>query len=132
MADPILLYDGVCGLCNSTVQFILAQDKHKKFRFAALQNSFGQGILTAAALPNQELSSVVLVENGRILTRSAAVFRILNLLGGIWRLLALLRVVPRTLTDHIYDFIAHRRYAWFGKYDSCQIPKAETRARFLD
>ena len=128
----VLLYDGVCGLCNRVVQFTLAHDRARVFGFAALQNDYGQTALKIFDLPADAINTVVLIEDGRALTRSSAAFRVMSLLGWPWRAVGRMRVLPHVFTDRVYMFIARHRYAWFGKFDVCQIPTAETRARFLD
>ena len=132
MSDIVLLYDGVCGLCNRIVRFTLKYDRKKIFRFAALQNDYGQVALRKAGLSLDQLDTFMLIEDGLVRIRSDAAFRTLSLLGWPWRMIAALRVLPRALTDRCYDFVARHRYGWFGTYDTCPIPSAETRSRFID
>ncbi|MGH7719482.1 MAG: thiol-disulfide oxidoreductase DCC family protein, partial [Gemmatimonadaceae bacterium] len=121
-AAPILLYDGVCGLCDRFVQFVLRHDRRGTMRFAPLQGQLGQKTL---ATINQHagsspIDSVVLLCDDRTLVRSDAVMEVLRYLGGRWHALAVLgRVVPRSLRDRLYDAVARRRYAMFGRYDAC-------------
>ena len=141
MADeetgPVLLYDGLCGFCNSSVQFILSRDRKQTMRFAALQSEY------AAAVVERHpwlagIDSVVYVEPARdgrperVWVRSAAALRVASYLGGAWRLLGLFRIVPARVRDLFYDLFARYRYRFFGKYDACQLPAKEVRARFLD
>lgn len=128
----VVLFDGVCNLCNGSVQFILKRDPHGRFRFASLQSDAGRGLLHAHGLPADALESVVLVEDGRAWTRSDAALRIARGLSGGWRAAGVLRVVPRPLRDAVYGLVARNRYRWFGKRESCMIPTPEWRARFLD
>ncbi len=128
---PVLLFDGVCNLCNGTVQFILKVDRKKVFRFASLQSDIGQQLLRSAAYDGPPLDSVVLIKDQRVFTHSEAVLEIARLLGGFWRLLYAFKAVPRPLRDHIYAWIAKNRYRWFGKKDQCMMPDPELRERFL-
>lgn len=130
-AYSIVLFDGVCRFCNGWVQFILQHDKHDRFRFSPLQSDFAQGLLIANQLPNESMDSIMLVEGSKVHTHSSAVLQIFTQLGGGWRLLALFKLVPRWIRDIVYRFIAKRRYKLFGKYDSCMIPNAHVRSKFL-
>ena len=142
MPHPILLYDGVCGLCNRLVQFILRWDRKAVFRFASLQSSFAARVLARHGADPADLDTVYVVlnnvpednqRNESLLARSDAVAFILRRLGGIWRFAAfVLNLVPRPLRDWGYRVVAHNRYRIFGRYDSCPMPSAETRSRFLD
>ena len=135
---PILLYDGVCGLCNRLVQFILRRDRNAIFRFAALQSPFAARTLARHGASAADLNTVNVIVNHdapteSLLSRSDAVLFILSQLGGFWRFSALiLRLVPRFLRDWGYALVARTRYRIFGRYDSCPLPTAETRSRFLD
>lgn len=130
--NGIVFYDGVCGLCDRWVRFVLMRDKHRTLRFAPLQGE------TARARKNlpAELWTVVLVlkpdaSDEQIFTRSEAALRLLDHVGGFWRMVSWLRIIPRGIRDGFYDFIARRRYRWFGKFESCPLPPAEWRDRFL-
>ena len=135
---PILLYDGVCGLCNRLVQFILRRDRHVVFRFASLQSPLAAQILTRHGANPADLDTVYVVLNHQqpgesLLPRSDAVLFILAHLGGIWRACALvLKLLPRSIRDVPYRVVARNRYRIFGRYDSCPVPTEATRARFLD
>lgn len=135
---PILLYDGVCGLCNRLTQFILRYDRLAIFRFAALQSAFSANILTRHGANPSDLDTFYVVvnyndDNEELLTRSDAAIFVLRQLGGIWRLASfILSITPRFFRDWIYNIVAKNRYRIFGRYDTCPIPTAETRARFLD
>jgi predicted DCC family thiol-disulfide oxidoreductase YuxK len=135
---PILLYDGVCGLCNRSVQFILRHDLRVLFRFASLQSPSAQTILVRHGADPADLDTVYLVVNYNqpdeaLLARSDAVADILGRLGGVWNLLgAVLRIIPRPLRDWGYNLVARNRYRIFGHYDTCPLPTPETRSRFLD
>lgn len=127
----ILLYDGLCGLCNGTVQFVLARDPGGPMRFATLQGEIGQAAIKA--IPElATVDSVVLLHRDGAWVRSTAALELARYLGGGWTLALVGYLVPRPLRDWAYDAIARRRYRWFGRYDACPIPSPETRARFLD
>lgn len=130
-AKSVLLFDGVCNLCNSSVQFILARDPKAKFRFASLQSDEGQALLQEFEDRPSDLSSVVLIEDGQLYARSDAALRVARQLSGGWPLLYAFIVLPRALRDAVYNWIARNRYRWFGKRDSCMIPSPELRSRFL-
>lgn len=126
----VVLFDGVCNLCNGTVNFIIDHDPDGYFRFASLQSDVARAPLEKAGLPAAYLDSIVLLEDGAVYARSDAVLRIARRLPG-WRWLYGFRVLPRTLRDRLYDLVARHRYAWFGKRDACRIPTPELQARFL-
>jgi predicted DCC family thiol-disulfide oxidoreductase YuxK len=135
--DLVLLYDGLCGFCNHAVQFVLARDPGGAMRFAPLQGEFARALL--ARQPElSRVDSLILVEHAgrsgeeRATTRSEAVLRIWSYVGGPWRAGNLLRLVPRPLRDWGYDRFARFRYRLFGRFDSCPIPAADVRARFID
>jgi predicted DCC family thiol-disulfide oxidoreductase YuxK len=130
-AAPIVLFDGVCNFCNSSIQFILRRDRSRAFRFAALQSEAGRRLLQQFRLPEDDLESMVLIEDGRAYHRSAAGLRIARRLGWAWPLLYGLIVLPPFLRDAVYNLIARNRYRWFGKQDQCMIPTPDVRDRFL-
>lgn len=128
---PVLLYDGVCGFCNSSVQFILKHDKAGRFRFAALQSEYAQEMLRRFGMRTDDFDTVVLVEDGRPYTRSTAALKVARGLGGAWKALYALVVVPRFVRDFAYNQFAKHRYRVFGKLDACMLPPPEARSRFL-
>jgi predicted DCC family thiol-disulfide oxidoreductase YuxK len=128
---PIVLYDGVCGFCNQSVQLILRNDRHGRFRFAALQSEVGQALLRRHGLPADDLDTFVLVEDGRAYLRSTGALRVARRMDGAWRLLSALSIVPRPLRDFAYDLFARNRYRMFGRLDACMLPPPEVRSRFL-
>jgi len=128
----VILFDGLCNLCNGFVQFVIARDPAARFRFAPLQSESGRRVLRSAALPDPFPETVVLVEAGRPFTRSAAVLRIVRRLRAPWPLAYAMILIPRPLRDWLYDAIARRRYRWFGKREECMVPTPELRRRFLD
>jgi len=138
MPPPIILYDGVCGLCNSLVQFILKHDHDGALRFASLQSELAANILTQHGISNTDLDTFHVVlnyeqANEQILSRSDAVLKVGRELGRQWRLLAIIgALLPRFIRDSLYNFIARRRYRVFGKYDTCLLPDPAQRSRFLD
>lgn len=129
---PILLFDGVCNLCNASVQFILKRDPKGIFRFASLQSATGQALLRHAGLPTADITTGVLFENGKAYLRSDASLRAVRLLPGFWPLLYGFTIVPRFIRHTVYDWIARNRYRWFGKQESCMVPAPEWKARFID
>lgn len=128
---PILLFDGVCNLCNGFVQFILLRDPRGVFRFASLQSDTGQLLLEKYGLDSESLNTVVLIKGGKAYTHSEVALEVAPQLQGFWQWVALFRLVPRSVRDAIYNWIAKNRYRWFGKQDACMLPRAEWKARFL-
>jgi predicted DCC family thiol-disulfide oxidoreductase YuxK len=133
----VILYDGVCGLCNRLNRFVLARDVRGVFRFASLQSHFARGFLTGRGLDPGDLGTLYLIadfgtEREAIHTKSRATLLILTTLGGPWRVAGILDVLPTTLLDGVYDLIARVRYRIFGRYDSCPLPRPEWRDRFID
>jgi predicted DCC family thiol-disulfide oxidoreductase YuxK len=131
LKKPIVLFDGVCNLCNSSVQWIIKHDKKACFRFASLQSETGLSLLKEFNLPTDSLYSIILIEDGQSYERSDAIIRINCLLGGIWKISRIFLLIPISLRNRLYDFVAKRRYAWFGKKESCMIPTKELADRFL-
>ena len=148
MTDPIgpsgldagphlLLYDGVCGLCDRFVRFVLAHDRRRRFRFAAMQSRVGRSLLAAHGGDPDRLETVYVVVDyesgtGRVLHRSAAALFVFDQLGLPWRLVTVIRLAPARLMDRLYDRIAAHRYRVFGRYGTCPLPSPEYRDRFLD
>src|SRR5690554_6890415 len=131
-SHPILLFDGVCNLCTWSVQFIIERDRHDLFRFASLQSTVGQEHARRCNVDMDALDTFLLVENGRCYTRSEAALRVARRLPGAWRLLGLLRVIPRPMRDPLYNLLARNRYRLFGRRDTCMLPTPELRERFLE
>ena len=137
-SSPIILYDGVCGLCNRLVQFLLKHDKNSRLRFASLQSDFAAKVLQRHGIDPKDLDTVHVIENyeqpgERVLQRSDAILRAGRELGGFWSASATVaKVIPRALRDVIYRFVARNRYRVFGKYDTCMLPEPNQRSRFLD
>ncbi|WP_423745188.1 thiol-disulfide oxidoreductase DCC family protein (plasmid) [Haladaptatus sp. SPP-AMP-3] len=129
---PVLLFDGVCNLCNAAVRFTVRFDESGTFRFAPLQSDVGRALLGRHALSTDEFDSVVLVEGDDCYTRSTAALRVCRRLDGPWPLLYPLVFLPAVLRDPVYDLIATHRYRVFGRTDECQIPDPELRERFVE
>lgn len=134
-AAPVLLYDGVCGFCNRTVQMILDRDRRGTMRFAALQSDYGRAVV-GRHRELEGVDSVVFVEPAaggeRVHVRSDAALKVAAYLGGPWKVFLAAKVIPRGLRDYLYDLFARNRYRFFGKSEQCMLPPAEARARFLD
>jgi len=128
----IILFDGVCNLCNNAVNFVITRDKKKKFVFASLQSEFGQKFLSDNSTDANMNNSFILLEGGKVFNRSTAALRVARNLDGSWPLLYAMIIVPPIIRDSIYTFVANHRYKWFGKKDSCMIPSPELKARFLN
>jgi predicted DCC family thiol-disulfide oxidoreductase YuxK len=129
----IVFFDGVCGLCDKTVRFLLRHDRHDRLRFAPLQGETARRVLPPLGGRPEDLDTIyVVTADGRLLQRSRAVLFATVALGGAWVLLGALRIVPRPLADLVYRFVARVRYRVFGRFDTCSIPTPEERARFLD
>ena len=134
---PVILYDGVCGLCNRLNRFVLARDRIGRFRFASLQSAIAAEMLGRHGRDPRDLDTLyVILAPGRpdehLLRKSDAVLRILGELGGVWRMSGVLRLVPRAIRDAGYDLVARTRYRLFGRFDACPLPDPRHRARFLD
>jgi len=129
----IILFDGVCNLCNGFVRFVIKHDKKDTFRFASLQSQYGQRIQNYLALDSSDIKSIVLYQPEiAYFKKSKAVIEIIKDFGGFYRLLSVFGVFPIIITDLVYDFVAKNRYKWFGKKDQCMIPTAELKFKFLD
>lgn len=126
--ERIVLFDGVCNLCNGFVQFVLKRDPRGRFRFASLQSDSARQLLG----PDGPRETIVLLEAGKMYVRSAAALRIARGLRFPWPLLVIFAVIPRPLRDRLYDWVARNRYRWFGKRDACMLPTPQMRGRFLE
>ena len=131
MAHPVIFFDGVCNLCNAAVQFILKHDKAAVFKLAALQSDAASQLLADRPVDAAAFNSILLLEDGRIYSRSTAALRIAKRLSGAWRLLYVFIIVPTFIRDFLYDLVARNRYRVWGKQDSCMIPAPELQERFL-
>jgi len=131
-SGPIVLFDGVCKFCNASVNFIIDHDPAGRIRFAALQSEAGQALLRKFRLDTSEFDTLILVEGERFWARSTAALRVAGHLGGPWRYLSALLLMPAFLRDPLYDVLARNRFRWFGRLDACRVPTPEVRARFLE
>jgi predicted DCC family thiol-disulfide oxidoreductase YuxK len=129
---PVIYFDGVCNLCNNSIQFVIKNDKKKQFLFATAQSDAGNKAINSYTSFKGRPDSVILVHKGIYYTRSAAALQVLRLLGGGWKLLYVFILVPPFLRNSIYDLIARNRYRWFGKSESCMMPDEELKSRFID
>jgi len=129
----IILFDGICNLCNYSVSFILKKDKKKHFRFASLQSDAAKKLLLHANNKNilNNLKSIVLISNNKVYTKSTAVLKIGKYLKFPYNLSYLLLIVPRFFRDFIYDYISKNRYKWFGKNETCMMPSKEYLDKFI-
>ena len=127
----VVLFDGVCNLCNATINFIIGHDRTGYFKFAPLQSETGERLMAEHGIDRIETDSVILVENGKAFTHSDAALRIARRLDGIWSWVYAFRVVPRFIRDAAYRLFARHRYRLFGRQDACMMPTPEIRARFL-
>ncbi len=129
---PVVLFDGVCNLCNGVVQFVIKRDKTGQFLFSSLQSDAGQQILKYYNLPTKDFDSFVLIKNGELYTKSDAAILLYGSLGGVWSVFKIFKWIPKGIRDAVYAIIARNRYNWFGQKESCMVPTPELRARFLD
>jgi predicted DCC family thiol-disulfide oxidoreductase YuxK len=128
----VIVFDGVCNLCNGLVDFVIARDPDARFRFASLQSDAARRLLHGAQLEPPLRDSVVLIEHGHVFRRSEAALRIARRLGAPWSFAYPLVAVPRPVRDWIYEVVARNRYRWFGKRPTCRVPTADLRRRFLE
>jgi predicted DCC family thiol-disulfide oxidoreductase YuxK len=127
----IILFDGVCNLCNWFVNFIISRDKANRFRFGSLQSRAVIELLKQQDFSSNTLSTVILLENGRLYFQSTAVLRILRQIGGAWSMMYVFIILPKPIRDFLYLLIAKHRYRLFGRQDACMVPTPELKARFV-
>lgn len=128
----IILFDGVCNLCNNSVQFIIKRDKKDLFRYAALQSEVGQQLVQERGIDTSKVDSIVLIDPGvAYFTKSDAALEIAKSFGGLWGLLSVFSWVPTSIRNALYDLVARNRYKWFGKKEACMVPTPELKAKFL-
>jgi len=128
----IILFDGICNLCDAAVQFVIKRDKKDVFRFLAIQSDFGQEIIKFIGIDISKTDSIILYEPGKAYYHKAeAALKISKELGGIYSLLTIFTLLPKGISNIVYDFIARNRYKWYGKKDACIIPTPAIRAKFL-
>lgn len=129
---PILLFDGVCNLCNGVIQFLIKRDPDGRFRYAPLQSDVATELLRDCGLPTDRIETFVMIHDGECLTKSTAAIRIATELGGIYRLAGPLKYIPRPIRDGVYDLVAATRYDIFGRKEECMVPTPDIEDRFLD
>lgn len=127
----IVLFDGVCNLCNGLVQFVIKKDKKAKFRMGSLQSESGQKLLKKYDLPVHDYESFVYIKEGQVYLKSSGALHVLKDLGGAWRLCFVLIIIPKPIRDFFYGLIAKNRYSFFGKRTVCMMPTPELQSRFL-
>jgi predicted DCC family thiol-disulfide oxidoreductase YuxK len=130
--NPIVLFDGVCNLCNSTVLWIIKHDPTRQFRFASLQGDYGQQVLKQFHLPPDALNSFILLKDNQIYTKSTGALKVAKALNGLWSMLYIFIIIPAFIRNSVYDLIAKNRYRWFGKKESCAIPSPALKDLFYD
>jgi predicted DCC family thiol-disulfide oxidoreductase YuxK len=128
--NPVILFDGVCNLCNGTVNFILKYDKRKNFRFASLQSDTGKQLLHKFKIKS-DINSVVLIHQNKIFIESEAALEIAHLLSFPWKFALILKIIPKNFRNIIYRWVAKNRYRWFGKRETCRLPNSEEKQFFL-
>ena len=131
LTHSIILFDGVCNLCNGAVNFVIKRDPRNVFKFTPLQEKQGVLLLKKHAVDTQKLDSIVLIENGIVYIKSSAALRIARKMSNLWPLFFVLLIIPSFIRDGVYDFIAKNRYKWFGKKEQCMIPTPGFREKFL-
>mgnify|MGYP006198300205 CR=1 FL=1 len=131
LGKSVILFDGVCNLCNASIDFVISRDKKNRFLVGALQEEAGKTLLSQFEVNPEYLDSLVLIEENQIYFRSTAALRIAKKLPGLWPLLYGLIVLPPFLRDGIYDWIGRNRYRWFGKKNTCRMPTEAEKAKFL-
>ena len=136
-SNPIVLYDGVCGLCNRAVQFLLKRDRHDRLRFASLQSDFAARLLKRHGVDHQDLDTVYVVLNSgetneALLAKGDAFLEFAKEIGGVWNLARLGNIIPRSIRNWLYDFVARHRYQVFGKYEACMLPDPRHKHKFIE
>tara|TARA_R110000765_G_scaffold93712_7_gene176637 strand:+ start:1696 stop:2112 length:417 start_codon:yes stop_codon:yes gene_type:complete len=130
--NKIILFDGVCNLCNSSVQYVIKRDKSNAYRFAALQSEIGKKLVEQRGIDTSQIDSIILIEPGvAYYTKSTAALKIAQSFGGVWQLTSVFEWIPEKIRDWVYDYIAKNRYKWYGKKEVCMVPSPENNERFL-
>lgn len=132
MRNPIVLFDGVCNLCNSSINFIIKNDKKRIFRFAPLQSDISRKLLNRFNLSEKDFDTVILIQGSDVFTKSSAALQITKQLQFPFNLFIFLKIIPKFLRDKIYDYIAANRYTWFGRRENCMVPTEELKGLFLE
>ena len=130
--SPIILFDGVCNLCNAAVKFIIKRDKKNVFRFASLQSAFGREVLKKFNLSAHAYNSFILFDRGELFSKSTAALMVARQLSGGWPLIYCFMIVPRFIRDAVYNLFANNRYKWFGKENECRAATPALKSKFVD
>lgn len=130
--QPLLLFDGICNLCNTSINYIIKRDKRQLFKFASLQSDAAKQVLLQFNEKKYSIDSIILIYNNSIYYKSSAILKLLSIMGGIYSVSAIGYIIPKKLRDKLYDYIATNRYKWFGKRESCMLPTTDLEQRFID
>ena len=130
--QPLLLFDGICNLCNTSINYIIKRDKRQLFKFASLQSDAAKQVLLQFNEKKYSIDSIILIYNNSIYYKSSAILKLFSIMGGIYSLSAIGYIIPKKLRDKLYDYIATNRYKWFGKRESCMLPTTDLEQRFID
>lgn len=130
--QPIIFFDGVCNLCNSSVNYFIKRDKKNILKFASLQSDAAKQILLQFGVEKVDLKSIIVLNNNKLYLESSAIIEILKQLGGIYKIFTIFWIIPKPIRDFLYQIIAKNRYRWFGKKESCMIPTPELKNKFIE
>ena len=130
-SQPIILFDGICNLCDGAVQFVIKHDPENQFLFASLQSEAGQRLLKQYKLSVENFNSFILIQDEKVYSKSTGALKVARQIKGVWSWLYIFIIIPSFFRDKVYDWIAQNRYKWFGKKEACMIPTPELKARFL-
>lgn len=131
IGQPVIFFDGVCNLCNASVQFVIAHDKKDQFKFTALQGDYAKEVLSKFNADPQKLNTILLLQEGKLYTKSSAALRVAGKLNGLIPLIYVFLLVPKFIRDWFYDIIAKNRYQWWGRQESCWVPTPELKSKFI-
>ena len=130
-SQPIILFDGICNLCDGAVHFVIKHDPENQFLFASLQSEAGQRLLKQYKLSVENFNSFILIQDEKVYSKSTGALKVARQIKGVWSWLYIFIIIPSFFRDKVYDWIAQNRYKWFGKKEACMIPTPELKARFL-
>ena len=130
-SQPIILFDGICNLCDGAVQFVIKHDPENQFLFASLQSEAGQRLLKQYKLSIENFNSFILIQDEKVYNKSTGALKVARQIKGVWSWLYIFIIIPAFIRDTVYTWIAQNRYKWFGKKEACMIPTPELKARFL-
>lgn len=130
-SKPIILFDGICNLCDGAVKFVIKHDPENQFLFASLQSEAGQRLLKQYKLPLENFNSFILIQDEKVYSKSTGALKVARQIKGVWSWLYIFIIIPAFIRDAVYAWIAQNRYKWFGKKEACMIPTPELKARFL-